>query len=281
MKTDSKSVQRISGSLHIALWWVAFFLAVVVVTLCIALLHGLLRSGHATVDVVAWLVLSVAALAGVLAYWRRYWFRPADLRRLISAHEGTDFRQRSSLSGVQIKARLGTLWLLATLNRPILDVLPTWPTYELQRKLALGVPEFMLEGARVALVQLGDFTQLPQIDIVAGRQKVEPVQTGNGLLDRAIRASTAALEDEDIKLRIEIRPRWLQVEVNGGAWLGSRFAEKIEHAIEFSRRLIEELTGSFTPVKPIECTVEQEYVHVRRGFLVGSLERRLHITPAQ
>jgi hypothetical protein len=254
-------------------------LVVVVTTLFIALSHDVLRNVRIAPDVIVLFVLSIVALVGLLTYWRRYWFRLVDLRRLISAHAGTDAYQRSTLWGIQVKAKFETLWMLATLNRPILDVLPTWPAYEFQRKVDLGLPEFMLEGARVGIVQLGDFHRFPHMDIIiSGKEKVELSQVANEILGHAIRDAAEILEGTDVVLRVEIRSHWVQVEVDGGAWLGSRFAQKIELALEFSRRLIGQLAGAFAPLDPAEWTIDQEYVRAPRGRSVTFLERRLYVT---
>lgn len=281
--TTASQVSRghMHSSTHTVLWCAVFMLVGLVATLSIATLYDL-RDGRVAMGVGMFLVLSVMTVAGLLAYWRRYWFLPDDLKRLIAAHAGTDLERRGWLQGFQIKASIGPLWLLATLNRPILDVLPTWPTYEWKRKIAMGFSEFMLRGARVGLFQLGDFARFPEVDIViTGEREIIPRQTGNSTLDRAIQTAAQALADADLTLRVEVCDQWLQVEVDGGAWLGSRFAHKIERALEFSRRVLEQLTGSFTPMNPSEWTIEQEYARERSARFAVPLERRLRVTPVR
>ncbi len=223
---------------HAALWWAALVLAVTILTISIAFLHDLPRSGGRLDQLAAAFGLALAGLASLVVYWRRYWFRPADLRRVVLMHGGTEFHERSSLYGIQIKARVGTCWLLATLNRPVLDFLPAsaWPAYEFSRKLTLAVMDFMREGARVGLVQLGDFSRFPQVNVVVRSGASTAVgPSGDATLDRAIEVAARALADSDFALRVEVRPQWMQVEVDGGAWLGGRFSRRIELLFDFSR----------------------------------------------
>ncbi|SRR5581483_1072211 len=264
---------------HLALWSVANILVVVVPALSIALLHDA-RSHRVFVSATALLLLSIAALAAVIIYWRRYWFRPADLKRLVSAHGGTDLHVSRSLSGVQAKARMGAQWLLATLNRPILDVLPTWPAFEFSRKLALGPVAFMRQGARVGLVQIGDFSRFPEVDIrVSGEPGSKTAPSGDKALDRAIQTVLRVLKDSGVALRLEVRPEWLQIEVEGGAWLGDCFTRRIELLFAFSRRLFEQLRGLFVPTSPDDATVDQQYVRPRSGRAGALFERRLRVVP--
>lgn len=279
-----------STSAHMMLWCATLALTLIAVVSSFPLisslgtLHGFLRDGYPPIQIVTYPALSVVALIALLVWWRRYWFLSSDVQDLVAKLGGVNLFRRKLLEGVQLKARFGTLWMLVALNRPLLDVLPTWPTFELSRKVAMGAVEFMIAGARVGFIQLGDFSRFPEVDIVvAGGRGITPLQTGAEELDRAIGNAAKMLGSVDDTLRIELRNRWLQIELSGGVWLGQRFAEKIELGLKFSRQLVEHLAGSFSPLSIEEWTVEQEYVRVRapdRKF-VFSRERQLHIMTAQ
>lgn len=279
-----------SSSAHMLLWCTTLMLTLNTVVSSFPLVSflrtslGWSRQVYPPIQIVIYPMLSVAVLTALLVWWRRYWFLSSDVQELVAKLGGVNLFRRKSLEGVQLKARFGTLWMLVALNRPLLDVLPTWPTFEFSRKVAMDAVEFMVAGARVGFVQLGDFSRFPEVDIVvAGGRGITPLQTGAEVLDHAIGNAAKMLGSADDTLRIELRNRWLQIELSGGVWLGQRFAEKIELGLRFSRRLVEQLAGSFSPLSIEEWTVDQEYVRVRapgRKF-VFLRERQLHITPTR
>jgi hypothetical protein len=290
MKVTPSGRRYMSSSGHMVLWCVTLMLALMAVVSSFPLvsslgrLNGFLEEGHPPFRLVTYPALSVMALIALLVWWRRYWFLSTDVQELVSRLGGVNVFRHKSLAGVQLKARFGTLWMLVALNRPLLDVLPTWPTFEFSRKVAMGVVEFMTEGARVGFIQLGDFSRFPEVDIVlVGGRGITPSQTGAEELDRAVGNAATMLGSADDALRIELRKRWLQIELSGGVWLGQLFSEQIERGLKFSCRLVEELAGSFSPLPIEEWTVERKYVRVRtlgRKF-VFVREPQLHIVSTQ
>lgn len=290
MKDFPSGRRYLNSSAHMVLWVVTLTLTLIVVVSLFPLfsslrtLHGFLRDGYPPIQIVTYPVLAVVALIALLVWWRRYWFLSSDVQKLVAKLGGVNLFRRKSLEGVQLKAQFGAIWMLAALNRPLLDVLPTWPTFEYSRKVAMGAVEFMIAGARVSFIQLGDFSKFPEVDIVvAGMRRVTPLQTGVEVLDRAIANAAKMLDSADDKLRIELRNRWLQIELSGGVWLGQRFAENIALGLKFSRQLVEQLAGSFSPLSTDEWTVEQEYVrrHVPSRKFLFVRERQLRVLPAQ
>ncbi|MDF1613698.1 hypothetical protein [Desulfurivibrio dismutans] len=285
MKTTKKrrTLRYADNYVHIALLFIyiiSFFSAAGSLLVIFDLLLGIRITKVNLFDSIVIFLVTVSACLVIIAFWRRYWFLPVDLRWLITQHGGTDIRQQSSYRGVLVRGRLGSMWLLATLNSPILDADPMLHSYEFWRKLSRGFPEFMFEGARVSFVQPGDFDQLPQIDItVIGQEEISPAETGVPALDRAIKSAAQSLDDENITLRVEVRSQWLLVEVDGGVWLGARFMHKIEQAMKFSQILTGQLVGIFSFLDADNWEVEQKNFFRGLRDPPDMPERELYVVP--
>ena len=264
------------AGIHVIFWFMTVLLFIMVCVFVIAVCQDLLYGTNPLSKNLPNLLGFGALFVVVYLFWRKYWFLAGDLRMLVLDHGGTAFRKQAGLTGNRVKARIGDLWLLGTLNRPIMDFLPT---YDFDRNKPKDIPEYMVEGARVNLFRLGDFGSLPQVELQVKMEQPSnspPTDTGHSLLDNALRNAARVLTNPNIVLTVEIREDWLRVEVNRGVWLGSQFVQHISQALAFADRLTEGLSSYFTPADPEEWTVEQVYTlrGVWSGFRVGPIHTK-------
>ncbi|MFQ5745117.1 MAG: hypothetical protein ACE5HV_16275 [Acidobacteriota bacterium] len=260
-----------------ALWLFSGLAGLTFAVTCLAALNELIFGEPApSEDYLAYLAGSALLLVALLHYWRRYWFLASDLEMLLQARGGRGFQVQQRWLKSRIKARVTDLWLLARFDHPIFDY---WPAtqFDLRMRDLLQSPKkwnlqphtwkkrggfrpwYMLSLSCVNLFRLGDFSRLPQVDLQMTKEwssEALPAQTHEPVLDNVLRSAANTLTDPDTVLTVEIREKWLRVEVRGGTWLGTTFRQRISQALDFTERLVHGLSPRFTPLDPQAWTID-------------------------
>jgi hypothetical protein len=251
---------------HILFWYGAVALMVVAVGFGFEALQALQRSDPTVRSALARFAVVIAVLVGLLAFWGRYLYFPNQLKALLAQRGGADFEIRQH----ELKARVGTLWVLAAFDNPLFSYAPWRKALDPEPPDSGGAGRttppghYMLSIARANVFRLGDFSRLSPhtTRVSSGAGAFAP--TGLTRLDRALRRASSALAEADVDLRVEVGEQWLRVEVRGGSWLGARFGDRILIALDFTERLIAELRGEMGELNGRDLTVDAEGA----GFVV-------------
>ena len=270
--------------LHVVLWWFVIMTGGMFAMTVIVAIDELIFRKPPPSDYLIFLAGSALLLAALLRFWRRYWFLVSDLQRLLQARGGLRFQVRRRWLRPRVKARMGDLWVLSRFDHPMYDYRPSrasdfgasgllksprkWTFMQRETWKWRGGfrPGYMLSLSRVNFFRLADFSRLPQENLEVTKQwsAEHPVShTNDAVFDNALREASGAITDPGLTLTVEIREKWLRVEVKGGTWLGTIFGQRISEALDFTERLITRLAPRFTPLEPDEWTidlVDEEFV---------------------
>ncbi len=251
--------------LHVAFWFAHLALALAFGGATIVLLDRFARGAPARAEEWGGACGSAIAVALLIAAWRRYWFLRPDLGAVVAASGGTPLH-RIRFGRRALRARVRDLWLVARLDSPLGSYWPVrlWRVGDAVRAAQGSAPwgagpsggldpRYMLSASEVSLFRLGDFGALPETELRVAKGAVP--ETADAGLSRAISEAADALQDAEMELRVEIRARWLRVDVRGGSWLGAAFGPRVRQAIDFAARLADALAPRFTPLDPGRWTV--------------------------
>lgn len=281
MDWRGKNEATLNPWFQVLLWWLVVLDSIMILVMVFTALQELILSKPPPRDDYLIFLAGFALLLGVLIrFWWRYWFLVSDLHRLLQAREGTEFQVRRRWLRPKVKARVRDLWVFARFDHPIWDYSPSrqtdlglsgllksprkwkWNRVPSTWEYSGGFrPGYMLSLSRVNLFCLGDFSKLPPAErhvTKAWSSDSVSSQTNEQTLDNALRAAAGVLRDPDLTLTVEVREKWLRVEVKGGTWLGAVFGQRIQQTLDFSERLIQELAPCFTPLGPNEWTIDSE-----------------------
>ena len=188
----------------------------------------------------------VAVAWPLYAFWRRNWYRARDLARHLEAKGA----RIGTLRGRKVDAELGDLRVLARFDHPILDFWPT-PQYP-------DIFRSMLRKSRVDLLWFAEPPTRPEREIrvrVKGDGPASEGASGHRHLDSAVRRALDASgaetpSREDFELTVRTEPYGLRITLFGGTWLGGAFGRRIDRALTFATKLVDELRGQVAAGTP-------------------------------
>jgi hypothetical protein len=196
-------------------------------------------------------VLGGAGLVAGIWLWPRYWYRARDFEAFVRSWGGVV----QARSPRRVRAQLGPLEALAELDRPFLDYRawprPRWPYFKGEWVGSFD-PHYMFELSRISFRWTTQLARLPEacVSVLLEHGQVRVLGSLPEPVAAAVRAAFRGVAAERVELELTTGPRALCVRVWGGTWLGSAFAERIDHAHAFARQLVAALSAEHPALDP-------------------------------